>query len=146
VQLGIRDICEEEILYTATLGSRVDTHFDRDCARRKLDGVSWGQIAREIISTLPNEVWVSFDIDGLDPRLCPHTGTPVPGGMDFHEANFVLSSLVKSGRRIIGFDLNEVAPDLTNRDDEWDANVGARLLYKLCAWTLASQSKAQLRV
>jgi agmatinase len=52
--------------------------------------------------------------------------------------------LVKSGRRIIGFDLNEVAPNLEDPNDEWDANVGARLLYKLCAWTLASQSKAAL--
>jgi agmatinase len=144
VQIGIRDVCEDEVNYVGSLGSRVDVYYDRDCARRKIEGIPWAQIAREAIANLPNEVWVSFDIDGLDPRLCPHTGTPVPGGLEFAEAGYVLSALVKSGRKIIGFDLNEVAPNLENEADEWDANVGARLLYKLCGWTLVSQSKAKL--
>ena len=84
---------------------------------------------------LPERVWISFDIDGLDPRLCPGTGTPVPGGLDFYEAVYLIGEVARSGRTIVGFDLNEVAPG----DSEWDANVGARLLYKLSAWTLASQ-------
>jgi agmatinase len=47
----------------------------------------------------------------------------------------LIGQVARSGRKIIGFDLNEVSPG----PDEWDANVGARLLYKLAAWTLASQ-------
>ena len=86
----------------------------------------------------PKRVYVSFDIDGLDPALCPHTGTPVPGGLSFHEASALLGAVAQSGRRIVGFDLNEVAPG-PDDDDEWDANVGARLLYKLIGWTLLSQ-------
>ena len=74
---------------------------------------------------------MSFDIDGLDPKLCPNTGTPVAGGLEYHQAIYLLSALAKSGKKIIGFDLNEVAPG----EDEWDANVGARLLFKLCAFT-----------
>jgi agmatinase len=144
VQVGIRDVCEEEIEYNASKKERVKTFFDRNNQRRKIEGAQWSLIAREIVSGLPKEVWVSFDIDGLDPRFCPHTGTPVPGGLDFSEACYVLHALVQSGRKIIGFDLNEVAPDLENKGDEWDANVGARLLYKLCAFSLASQGKAQL--
>jgi len=144
-QVGIRDICEEEIQYTHGQSKRVKTFFDRDLSRRKYHGENWNQIAEEIISTLPEQVWISFDIDGLDPRYCPHTGTPVPGGLDFAEANYLLSVLVKSGRKIIGFDLNEVSPNTENETDEWDANVGARLLYKLTAWTLASRGLAQLR-
>lgn len=143
VQVGIRDVCEAEVDFVASQRNRVDVFYDRDSQRRKIEGISWAQIAREIVSLLPNEVWISFDIDGLDPRFCPHTGTPVPGGLDFSEANYVFSTLVKSGRKIIGFDLNEVAPNLENESDEWDANVGARLLYKLCGWTLTSQSKAK---
>jgi agmatinase len=81
---------------------------------------------------------VSFDIDGLDPKLCPHTGTTVPGGLSFNQANFLLREVVRSGRRIIGFDLVEVAPG--PGDDEWDANVGARVLYKLIGWTLLSRA------
>ncbi len=144
-QVGIRDICEEEIQYTHSQSKRVKTFFDRDLSRRKFLGENWNQIAEEIVSTLPEQVWISFDIDGLDPRFCPHTGTPVPGGLDFAEANYLLSVLVKSGRKIIGFDLNEVSPNLQDENDEWDANVGARLLYKLTAWTLASRGLAQLR-
>ncbi|MGZ3708933.1 MAG: agmatinase family protein [Bdellovibrionota bacterium] len=145
VQVGIRDICEQEVDFVGLQKSRVSVFYDRDCARRIMEGISWAQICREIVALLPNEVWVSFDIDGLDPRFCPHTGTPVPGGLDFHQANYLLSVLVKSGRRIVGFDLNEVAPNLADESDEWDANVGARLLYKLTGWTLASQSKAALQ-
>jgi agmatinase len=144
VQVGIRDVCEEEIQYVERQRQRVRVFYDRDNQRRKLEGISWAQIAREIVAPLPNEVWVSFDVDGLDPRYCPHTGTPVPGGLEFQEANYLLSTLVRSGRRIIGFDLNEVAPNLSDDGDEWDANVGARLLYKLAAWTLASQSRVRM--
>jgi agmatinase len=89
-------------------------------------------------------VWISFDIDGLDPRFCPHTGTPVPGGLDFHEAVHLIGEVARSGRRIVGFDLNEVAPNGNDESDEWDANVGARLLYKLCAWTFASRGLCEL--
>lgn len=146
VQVGIRDLCEEEIQYTLTQKERISVFYDRDLNHRKFEGISWGQLCREIVALLPHEVWISFDIDGLDPRFCPHTGTPVPGGLDFQEANYLFATLVRSGRRIVGFDLNEVAPNLENPNDEWDANVGARMLYKLSAWTLASQSKAKLQI
>jgi agmatinase len=117
-------------------------YFDEDLNQRKFSGENWSKTASEIVSQLPQNVWVSFDIDGLDPRFCPNTGTPVPGGLDFQEAVYLIAAVVRSGRTIIGFDLNEVAP--SPNGDEWDANVGARLLYKLCAWTLASQKKCKI--
>jgi agmatinase len=89
-------------------------------------------------------VYISFDIDGLDPRLCPHTGTPVPGGLDFNEALYLIERVVRAGKRVVAFDLNEVSPDPTGAT-EWDANVGARMLYNLGAWALASQGKCKLR-
>lgn len=144
VQVGIRDVCEEEIGYTRERSGRVSVFFDRDIARRKLDGEKFSAIAREIATELPDEVWVSFDIDGLDPRFCPHTGTPVPGGLDLHEVVAILREVVRSGRKLIGFDLNEVAPNPGDAEDEWDGNVGARMLYKLIGFTLASQGKAKL--
>ena len=109
-----------------------------------MEGGPFANIAREIAAALPNQVWISFDIDGLDPRYCPLTGTPVPGGLELHEAIAVIREVVRSGKTIVGFDLNEVAPNLSDDDDQWDGNVGARLLYKLVAFTLASQSKAKL--
>jgi agmatinase len=143
VQVGIRDLCEQEADYAASKVEKIRMFPDRDLSRRRFEGAFFGAIAREIVGCLPNEVWISFDIDGLDPKLCPHTGTPVPGGLEFQEAAYLIAQVARSGRRIIGFDLNEVSPG-PDDGDEWDANVGARMLYKLCAWTLASQSKAKL--
>lgn len=144
VQVGIRDVCEEEIAYCKEQGARVAMVTDRDLALRKLGGEPFLAAAREIAEALPDDVWVSFDVDGLDPRFCPHTGTPVPGGLDVHEATAILREVVRRGRRIVGFDLNEVAPNPNDDGDQWDGNVGARLLYKLIGFTLASQGKARL--
>ena len=144
VQVGIRDICEAEVDWCAAQGDRVRVFYDRDLSRRKYDGEPFGKIAKEIAAALPDDVWVSFDIDGLDPRYCPHTGTPVPGGLELQEAIAILSAVVLAGKRIVGFDLNEVAPNLDDEEDEWDGNVGARLLYKLVGFTLASQGQARL--
>ena len=64
-------------------------------------------------------------MDGLDPKLCPSTGTPVPGGLELEQTFCLFRELVKSNRKIIGFDVCEVG------DAEWDGNVGARIVYKL---------------
>jgi len=143
VQVGIRDFCEQEKDYWRAQGDRVRVFLDRDLWRRKLSGEAWTHITERIVSALPREIWISFDIDGLDPKLCPSTGTPVPGGLELAEANAIIAAVVRSGRKILGFDLCEVAPDPSGAS-EWDANVGARLLYKLSAWTLASHGKCTL--
>jgi agmatinase len=145
VQVGIRDTCEQEMRFVAAQGERVAMFSDSALNGRKFRGDSWSLTCAQIVSKLPQQVWVSFDIDGLDPRFCPHTGTPVPGGLDFAEAVFLIAEVVRAGKRIIGFDLCEVAPNGTDDTDEWDGNVGARLLYKLCSLTLASQGLATLR-
>lgn len=135
VQLGIRDFSEAEHARILAEEGRVVSFFDVEWQRRKAEGEKLSALCAELVRPLPERVWVSFDIDGLDPALCPNTGTPVPGGLGFVEACLVLETLARSGRRIVGFDLVEVAPG--DRDaDEWDANVGARLLYKLCGFAL----------
>ena len=93
----------------------------------------------DAVEQLPEHVYLSFDIDGLDPALCPHTGTPVPGGLGFQQAVALLAYVVESGRTIVGFDLCEVAPG--PEGDEWDGNVGARLLYKMIGHALRSQKQ-----
>ncbi len=135
VQVGIRDFCEEEIHVMQNHKDKVKTYFDDQLKFNAYQGITWKEQVTEIIAQLPHYVYVSFDIDGLDPKLCPNTGTPVAGGLEYHQAIYLLSELSKSGKKIIGFDLNEVAPG----DDEWDANVGARLLLKLCVFTGISQ-------
>ena len=100
-------------------------------------GQTWKSQCDEIIGRLPQHVYISFDIDGLHPSLCPNTGTPVPGGLQLEEVNFLFKQLVMSGRKIIGFDLVEVSPG----GGDWDANVGARVLYSLFGYSWASNPK-----
>ena len=133
VQVGVRDYCEEELEYIKLNHQKIATYFDKDIKERQYEGFTWKQVTEEIIHQLPMDVFLSFDIDGLDPKLCPHTGTPVQGGFETEQIFYLLKKLMQSGRRIIGFDLNEVGVS----HDEWDENVGARVLYKLCNMLIA---------
>ncbi len=137
VQVGIRDFGAAELAAIHAHPERITTHFDIDWQRRLASGDRYLDLCRLAVEGLPEKVYISFDIDGLDPSLCPGTGTPVPGGPNFAQACLLLETLVESGRKIVGFDLNEVAPQ--DGDGEWNANVGARLLYKLCGFALLSQ-------
>lgn len=128
VQVAVRDFSEEEIDFS-TNNPKLHSFTDYAIQENKYKGMAWHQQCEEIVEMLPSEVYVSFDIDGLTPDNCPTTGTPVPGGLAFQEAAYLLKVLAESGRKIVGFDLVEVAP---SGDGEWDANVGARMLYKLC--------------
>ena len=128
VQVGIRDFSDGELEYITNSNGRIVTFFDRDIKERMFEGDTWKNIVGEIINTLPQNVHLSFDIDGLDPKLCPNTGTPVAGGFETEQVFYLLRKLIQSGRRLIGFDLNEVGVG----ENDWDANVGARVLYKLC--------------
>ncbi|MBI5201012.1 MAG: agmatinase [Elusimicrobia bacterium] len=143
VQVGIRDFCEQEDEYIRGLGHRADVFHQASLERRRFLGEPWDRVATEIVNSLPKQVWITFDIDGLDPRYCPGTGTPVPGGLDLAEANRIFSILARSGRKILGFDLVEVAP---SNGSEWDANVAMRLLYKMAAWTFVSRGLCHPRI
>jgi len=135
VQVGIRDYCEAEVNVIKQSNGRIQTFFDSQLKEAQFEGESWKSQVDKIINHLPKNVYISFDIDGLDPKLCPNTGTPVAGGLEYHQAIYLIKAIQLSDRKIIGFDLNEVAPGET----EWDANVAARLLYKMCVFTGKSQ-------
>jgi len=137
VQVGIRDFCEEEMNVMNRSMGRVVTFYDEEIKASQYAGKTWDSICDQIIQKLPELVYISFDIDGLDPKLCPNTGTPVAGGFEFHQIAYLIKKVVKANKKIIGFDLNEIAPG----DTDWDANVGARMLYHLCNWMAVSQKK-----
>ena len=82
-------------------------------------------ICDEIVKTLPKNIYISFDIDGLQQKYCPNTGTPVAGGLEVDQVFYLFHQAKKAGKNIIGMDLNEVGNDV------WDANVGARVLYRM---------------
>lgn len=142
-QVAIRDFCDAEYSIIQS-NDKIAIFPDNELRRREFTGETWEKTCNDIIKTLPDNVYISFDIDGLSPELCPHTGTPVPGGLTFNKADYLLLKLAQSGKRIIGFDLVEVAPSPDG--DEWDANVGAKLLYKLALYTnLASASAKNIK-
>jgi agmatinase len=125
VQVGLRDICHDEVQMIDQSHGRIVAYYDPVIKQKLYSGTTWIDLCREIISHLPEYVYISFDVDGLDPKLCSSTGTPVPGGLELEQAFCLFRELVSSGRKIIGFDVCEVG------DAEWDGNVGARIVYKL---------------
>ena len=137
VQVAIRDYARAEREYAAALGERGACFYGHTLFRWKAEGTPFREVCERVLAELPQKVYVSFDIDGLDAPYCPSTGTPVPGGLSYDEAAYLLEALAGSGRMVVGFDLCEVAPG--GEGDEWDANVGARVLYKLCGCCLRSQ-------
>jgi agmatinase len=137
LQIGLRDLGENEVARIEK-DDRIHVLFDEDWAEARLAGGLLPNLVREAIQKLPEKVYVTLDIDGLDPSLCPGTGTPVPGGLLWSETMLILKELARSGRTVVGFDLCEVSPG-SKSDPEgtgWDSVVGARLLYKLCGCAL----------
>lgn len=128
VQVGVRDYCEEEWDLICNSNHRIVTYFDKAIKERQFEGERWKGIVTEIIEHLPEKVYLSFDIDGLDRKFCPNTGTPVPGGLEMEEVLYLVKKISESGRKLIGFDLVEISIGQT----DWDANVGARILWRLC--------------
>ena len=134
VQLGVRDYCEEEYLFIKE-NKNIHTFFDSKIKAAIFEGKTWKSFIDSLIQLLPENIYISLDVDGLEPHLFPHTGTPVPGGLSFEQTDYLLERLSQSHCRVIGFDLVEVAaPD--GKTHIWDAQTGARLLYKLCQTTL----------
>ena len=120
VQVGIRDYCEAELDLINNSNGRIKTFFDRDIKQQQL----------------PQNVYLSFDIDGLDPKLCPGTGTPVAGGFETDQVLYLIEQVVASGKKIVAFDINEVGGE-----DQWNANVASRLLYRIANLVMKSQGK-----
>ncbi|MCB9673762.1 MAG: agmatinase family protein [Alphaproteobacteria bacterium] len=132
VQVGVRDFGRAE-WQRAQDDPRVMAYPWPVLGSALAGGRSWDSLARPMIDLLPEQVWISFDIDGLDPALCPATGTPVPGGLSWDHTMALLRMLRESGRTVVGFDLVEVG------DAEWDAIIGARLLYRMGGTAILSQ-------
>lgn len=129
-QVGVRDYCKEEFLFIQA-SSNIHTFFDSQLKAQLFEGQTWKSIVEKIINILPEQIYISLDVDGLQPHLFPHTGTPVPGGLSFEQACYLLLKLKQSGKKLIGFDLVEVAGPSSD-SHLLDGQNAARLLYKLC--------------
>ncbi len=141
LQVGVRDLGGSELAMIDDPQGRVHTVFDHDWAEVRLAARNAKAFVRRALAVLPRDVYVTFDVDGLDPSLCPNTGTPVPGGLGWNEAMLWLGELAATGRRVVGFDLVEVAPGGDRPPGEGlDEIVGARLLYRMIGFALMTAS------
>ncbi len=135
VQAGVRDLCEEEFSKIQK-DSRVHCFFDHDVKHKLFEGALWADIVSDILNKLPEKIYISLDVDALSWEYAPHTGCPVPGGFSFDQIVYLIHKLVDSKKRIIGFDVVETARPISDNFGEWDGNVSARLIYKLCGAVL----------
>jgi len=97
-QFGVRAISLEEVENR----SKFDIiYFDAETIH----------LNKEIVLPInfPKKVYISFDVDGLDPSVMPATGTPVPGGIGYYKSLDLIKKMIK-GREVIGFDMVELSP------------------------------------
>ena len=102
VSLGIRNISASEIPFLEENGHRIKIYWGRDKAK-------WD--VNEIAARFKGKtVYITFDVDGLDGSVMPATGTPEPGGVLWNEAMEIIRAVTKVAGKIVGADVNELAP------------------------------------
>lgn len=102
VQFATRAYCKEEADYRA---AHPKTLFAMDAEKLALKGPPSPILPKHF----PKRIYVTFDVDGLDPSVMPSTGTPVPGGLLWYSALFMLREIAVD-HEIVGCDVNELAP------------------------------------
>jgi len=126
VQVGIRSTSEEERAAYEKNRSNIflASQIVNDPSGKWMD---------EVVLRLSDMVYISLDVDGLDPSIMPSTGTPEPGGLGWYQVLALLRK-VASRKKIVGFDMVELAPEERNPAPDY---LCARLLYKLLGYVFA---------
>ncbi|MGV8040379.1 MAG: agmatinase [Thermoanaerobaculaceae bacterium] len=122
-QVGIRSLTAEERQLQRERG--VCCVFAAEAVGRPVD--EW---IDRVLDALPEEVYVTIDLDALDPSIMPATGTPEPGGLDWYRTLAVLRA-VALRKRIVAFDVVELAPQPGNVAPDF---LAAKLVYKLLGY------------
>jgi len=118
-QFGVRALCQQE----------VDSRAANNVFFKDAEELVVGNLHEiDLPEDFPEDVYVSFDVDGLDPSQMPATGTPVPGGLGYYQALRLVEHALK-GRRCVGLDVVELAPD---GNAAWDFTA-AQIVYRLMA-------------
>jgi len=122
VQIGVRSISAGEVEFSKKVGHFKNIYFARN-GERKFD-------CNEMIKKLKPKVYISFDVDVLDPSLVPATGTPEPGGLLWDQALDILKEVARQ-REIVGFDVVEFMPLKGLHSPDF---IVAKLMYKLAGY------------
>jgi len=128
VQVGLRAVSDEDDAAMRSDG-RIRPYYAFDLARR--DRIAW---VDEIVDSLPERVYLSFDLDGLDPSIIPGTGTPEPGGLGWWDTLALLRTLFEK-RKVVAFDVVELLPEPPSYVSDFAA---AHLVFKILAYAAAS--------
>jgi agmatinase len=126
VQVGVRDFCEQEQEVMVN-DKRITTFYDEQLAKERFEGATWKEQVDRILNALPDNIYITLDIDGMEQMYCPGTGTPVPGGLSYNQLIYLFKRVIEYGKTIISFDICEIS----GKNGDWDAIVGSRLLYNL---------------
>ncbi len=121
VQVGIRNISEEEYLFAKRTGQLKKIHFASKFNRASI---------KKILKQLSKDVYVTIDIDGLDPSIVPATGTPEPGGLGWYQVLDLLKAVAKE-KKVVGFDLVELSPVKGLHAADF---IAAKLTYKMIGY------------
>jgi agmatinase len=124
--LGVRSLSREEAEYADSVGFKLVY----------ADEVLAGNGDDLDLSFIPDKVYISIDLDVLDPSIMPSTGTPEPGGLDWYAAVNLLGRIV-SGRMVLGFDVVELCPQPGSPAPDFTA---AKLAYKVMGLVVRSSS------
>ena len=134
LQIGIRAFAREEIEFADNDG-RVQSWFARDILNPYGGEAAWRKWL-DTLSRISGPVWLTLDMDGLDPAYVPTTGTPVPGGLAYWQVVETIETIATaSDAKWIGADINEIVPDPNNNVTEFTA---AMLATKIVSTYLAS--------
>ncbi len=125
IQFGTRAYCEEEKEAREKYSVKAyDAHLFQDSSSPLPNNVTKEEL---LPKDFPKKIYISFDVDGLDPSIIPHTGTPVPGGLAWYQSLELLKTCLE-GRELIGFDVVELAPTKNSQVSDFAC---ANLVYKI---------------
>ncbi|MFL2745931.1 MAG: agmatinase [Dehalococcoidia bacterium] len=131
VQLGVRSISSEEVNFISKSKSENEIYYwDRTKNNLQEDIDS-------ALSQLSNQVYISIDLDVLDPSIMSAVGNPVPGGINWEEINSIIKQTAQH-HSIVGFDVTELSP---NEGPESCSFTAAKLIYKLIGFATEKNKK-----
>ena len=116
VQVAVRDFCKEEYDLIKK-EDQIECFFDDWIYNETFKGRFWAKLSEKIVSKLPQQVYVSLDVDALSWTYAPDTGTPVPGGLSFNQTLYLLAELKRQNKKLIGFDVVETAGSPFQREE-----------------------------
>ena len=131
LQLGIRSVCTEEVTFARANPERVRVWYSEN-----VHAGYWQEELRERLAG--RQVYLTIDVDGLDPAIVPATGTPEPDGLTWRETLDILR-IVAQEATIVGLDCVELAPIAGHHASDFAV---AKLVYKAITYAVASHSSS----